>query len=56
MLSNSDPSSINSNDIFFEKAYNGYNIARVSANRAVNCNGAGRGKISELLITNYSSG
>jgi DNA adenine methylase len=53
MLSNSDPASINPDDTFFEKAYKGYSIVRVSANRAVNCNGAGRGKINELLITNY---
>lgn len=53
MLSNSDPASINPDDTFFEKAYNGYSIIRVSANRAVNCNGTGRGKINELLITNY---
>jgi len=54
MLSNSDPVSINPRDKFFEKAYNGYNIFRVNASRAVNCNGANRGKISEILVTNYS--
>jgi DNA adenine methylase len=53
MLSNSDPSSVNPDDTFFENAYNGYRIIRVSANRAVNCKGAGRGKINELLIINY---
>jgi DNA adenine methylase len=53
MLSNSDSTGINPNDTFFERAYQGYNINKVSANRAVNCNGTGRGKISELLITNY---
>lgn len=53
MLSNSDPTGINPDDTFFEKAYQGYIINKVSANRAVNRNGAGRGKISELLITNY---
>jgi len=56
MLSNSDPTNINPNDTFFEKAYCGYNFFKISANRAVNCNGAGRGKINELLITNYESG
>lgn len=54
MLSNSDPSNINPNDTFFEEAYRGFNFFRVSANRAVNCNGTGRGKINELLITNYT--
>jgi len=53
MLSNSDPTNENPNDDFFEKAYFGYNIFRVLASRAVNCNGDKRGKISELLITNY---
>jgi len=55
MLSNSDPTNINPNDKFFEKAYHGYNLFKVYANRAINCNGAGRGKINELLITNYGS-
>ena len=53
MLSNSDPKNENPKDDFFEKAYSGYNIFRVSASRAVNCNGEKRGKINELLITNY---
>ena len=53
MLSNSDPTYINPRDDFFEKAYNGYNIFRVNASRAINCKGNGRGRISELLITNY---
>ncbi|WP_448528024.1 DNA adenine methylase [Raineya sp.] len=53
MLSNSDPKNENPNDDFFEKAYAGYNIFRVSAKRVVNCNGEKRGKINELLITNY---
>ncbi len=53
MLSNSDPKNENPNDDFFEKAYSGYNIFRVSASRAVNCNGEKRGKINEILITNY---
>jgi DNA adenine methylase len=53
MLSNSDPKNKNPRDNFFEKIYAGYNIFRVSASRAVNCDGEKRGKISELLITNY---
>ncbi|GHU24389.1 restriction endonuclease subunit M [Spirochaetia bacterium] len=53
MLSNSDPTNINPADDFFEKAYQSYNIFKVFAGRAVNCNGTKRGKISELLITNY---
>lgn len=53
MLSNSDPKNENPDDDFFEKAFLGYNIFRVSAKRAINCNGEKRGKINELLITNY---
>jgi DNA adenine methylase len=56
MLSNSDPTNINPKDNFFKKAYHGYNLFKVSANRAVNCKGTGRGKIKELLIINYRSG
>jgi len=53
MLSNSDPANANPKDKFFEKAYKGYNIFKVNANRAINCKGNSRGKITELLITNY---
>ncbi|MDR0494271.1 MAG: Dam family site-specific DNA-(adenine-N6)-methyltransferase [Treponema sp.] len=53
MLSNSDPANTDPSDAFFEEAYSGFNIYRVSVTRAVNCNGAKRGKINELLITNY---
>lgn len=53
MLSNSDPKNENPKDDFFEKAFSGYNIFRVLASRAVNCNSDKRGKITELIITNY---
>lgn len=53
MLSNSDPKNENPADDFFEQAYSGYNIFKVSAGRAINCDGEKRGKINELLITNY---
>lgn len=53
MLSNSDPKNENPDDDFFEKTFLGYNIFKVSANRAINCDGEKRGKINELLITNY---
>jgi len=55
MLSNSDPQNINPDDKFFEKAYNGYNIRKLSASRNVNCKGGNRGKINELLIINYNT-
>lgn len=53
MLSNSDPKNTNLNDNFFEKHYNGFNINRVLAGRTVNSKGNKRGKINELLITNF---
>jgi DNA adenine methylase len=53
MLSNSDPKNENPNDDFFERAFSGYHIFRILASRAINCDGEKRGKISEILITNY---
>ncbi|MDJ0533483.1 MAG: DNA adenine methylase [Xenococcaceae cyanobacterium MO_207.B15] len=53
MLSNSDPQNVDVQDVFFENLYSQYNIHRVSANRLVNSKAANRGKITELLITNY---
>jgi DNA adenine methylase len=53
MLSNSDPASENPDDAFFDELYNGFTIRRVPARRLINCNGARRGTVSELLITNY---
>lgn len=53
MLSNSDPKNENPNDDFFENIFNDYKFYRVSANRAINCNGEKRGAIKEIVITNY---
>lgn len=47
MLSNSDDGQ------FFDRLYSGYHIHRVQAARSVNSVGAKRGKISEILVTNY---
>ncbi len=47
-LSNSDTEIIRS---LYASAY--FAIDEVLANRAINCNGAKRGKITELVITNY---
>lgn len=52
MLSNSDPLTATGDD-FFEQLYAGFTISRLQAARAINANGAGRGAVSELLITNY---
>lgn len=53
MLSNSDPKNENSHDNFFENLYKGFRINRVSANRMINSNAHKRGRINELVITNY---
>lgn len=53
MLSNSDPRNEDSHDSFFDDLYAGYTIRRVPARRRINSNGAGRGSINELVITNY---
>ncbi|HSH05495.1 MAG TPA: DNA adenine methylase [Anaerolineae bacterium] len=53
MLSNSDPHNINPDDNFFQTLYAGFNIYKLSANRMINSNSKKRGKLSELLITNY---
>lgn len=52
-LSNSDPKNENKDDDFFDNLYSDFNIERISAVRAINSNGKGRGKISELFINNY---
>lgn len=52
-LSNSDVSSHNPEDLFFDKIYGGFNISRVLARRNINANPNKRGKLTELLISNY---
>ncbi|MHC4573970.1 MAG: DNA adenine methylase [Planctomycetota bacterium] len=53
LLSNSDPKNEDPRDHFFEDNYRDFHLQRVKAIRAINCKGAGRGQINELLITNY---
>lgn len=54
MLSNSDGAGRNGNDTFFEELYADYEISRVWASRSVNANAAKRGKLTELLVRNYT--
>ncbi len=49
MLSNSDSGFINK----IYSGYKGISINKVEAGRAINSKGSGRGKITEVLITNY---
>jgi len=53
MLSNADCSAKNPEDTFFEDIYADFHIRRVYASRAINANPNKRGKLTELLITNY---
>ncbi len=46
MLSNSDTD-------FIKNLYKGYNLHIVKASRMINCDGKNRGKINEVVITNY---
>lgn len=55
MLSNSDCSAKNPEDTFFEDIYSGFDIQRVYASRMVNANASKRGKLTELLIRNYTT-
>ena len=53
VISNSDPKNSNTEDDFFDSIYSAHNIKRVEATRMINCNGESRGKIKELLISNF---
>jgi len=53
LLSNSDPKNEEPTDHFFEDRYKDFKIEKVKAYRQINCQALCRGKINELLITNY---
>lgn len=55
MLSNSNPKNINKEDTFFDNIYQGFNINQIQASRMINANSNGRGRISEILVTNYNT-
>ena len=50
VVSNSDPKNVDELDNFFDNLYSRHSILRIEASRAINSNGAKRGKVSELLI------
>jgi len=52
VISNSDPKNANIEDNFFDNIYS-HKIKRVDATRMINCNSDARGKIKELLISNF---
>lgn len=53
VISNSDPKNSNTDDDFFDNIYSAHKIKRVEATRMINCNSEARGKIKELLISNF---
>lgn len=53
VISNSDPKNSNTDDNFFDNIYSSHKIKRVKATRMINCNSKARGKIKELLISNF---
>lgn len=53
VVSNSDPKNAKAEDNFFDAIYATHKIKRVEATRMINCNSAARGKIKELLISNF---
>lgn len=53
VVSNSDPKNTNAEDDFFDTIYFSRKIKRVEATRMINCNSDARGKIKELLISNF---
>lgn len=55
LLSNSDPKNTDPKDDFFDALYRRFHIHRIPLGRAINAKGGGRGQISELLISSYTS-
>ncbi len=53
VISNSDPKNSNTEDDFFDNIYSAHKIKRVEATRMINCQAQARGKIKELLISNF---
>lgn len=53
LLSNSDPKNIDQNDHFFDEIYSNLNIKRVEATRMINRNSNARGRIKEILVSNF---
>ncbi len=53
VISNSDPKNYDEQDDFFDNIYSSRKIKRIEATRMINCNGEARGKIKELLISNF---
>ena len=53
VASNSDPKNSNIEDNFFDNIYSSHKIKRIDATRMINSKSEARGKIKELLISNF---
>ena len=53
IASNSDPKNVDPGDDFFDILYSKHRIERVKASRMINSKGESRGKINEILVTNF---
>ena len=53
LLSNSDPSSVDNKNTFFDELYQDFSIERVLAKRNINSKGERREKVNELMIFNF---
>ncbi len=53
ILNNSDLKNVDESNNFFDDLYQGFTIERVSAKRSINSNGSKRGKIKEILVSNF---
>jgi len=53
MLSNSDPRNHDASDDFFQRAYEGFRLEVVQANRMINSKKEKRGALGELVIVSY---
>lgn len=53
ILSNSDPQELSPEDTFLLDLYGKFNVRRVRAPRNINCDSSKRGKVSELIISNF---
>lgn len=53
IASNSDPKNVDPNDNFFDNLYSTHKIERVEASRMINSKAGSRGKINEIIITNF---
>ena len=55
LLSNSDPKNISAEDNFFDDLYRKFKMERINAARAINSDALKRGKISEILVSNFEN-